>query len=109
MSCQHLRLVVTGLPCPGCGPLPGLRALLAAGLHDTCIQNERSHADHRPPHGTRGHSDSQTGKGTWSFSGKSVVSREKYVKARNVCNIFPSVFLYHRLFIASVLAMVTCN
>lgn len=109
VSRQYLCLVGTGLPRPGCGPLPGLCALLAAGLHDTCIQDECSHTDQRPPHGTRGHSDSQTGKGTRSFSGMSVVSREKDVEARNVCNIFPSQCFYYRLFIASVLAMVTCN
>lgn len=68
VSHQHLSLVVTGLPCPGCGPLPRLRALLAAGLHHSCSQDECSHDDQSPPHGTRGRSDSHTGEGARSFS-----------------------------------------
>ena len=68
VSHQYLSLVVTGLPCPGCGPLPRLRALLAAGLHHTCSQDECSHDDQSPPHGTGGHSDSHTGEGARSFS-----------------------------------------
>ena len=61
---QYLYLAFIGFPCPGCGPLPGLCALLAAGLHDTRCQNERSDTDHRPPAGTRGHSGQHSGKGT---------------------------------------------
>lgn len=67
VSHRYLHLAVAGLPRPGFGPLPGLRALLAAGLHDTRIQDERSHNDHRPPHGAGGRSHSQTGKGTQPF------------------------------------------
>lgn len=64
MSLQYLGLAPAGLPCGGCGPLPGLHALLAAGLHDTCGEDERSHAAHHPAHGTGGHPCAQTGKGT---------------------------------------------
>jgi len=64
VSRQHLCLAAAGLPCPGRGALPGLCALLAAGLLHTCSQDERTHTEHHPPHGAGGHSDSQTGKGT---------------------------------------------
>lgn len=67
VSRQHLCLAAAGLPRPGRGPLPGLRALLAAGLHYTCGQDERSSADRRPPHGTGGHSDSHAGHGRHLF------------------------------------------
>lgn len=63
VSHQHLYLAPAGLPCHGCGALPGLHALLAACVHHTCGQNERSHAAHHPAHGPRGHPGAQTGKG----------------------------------------------
>lgn len=63
-SSQHLYLVVSGLPCAGCCPLPRLCSLLDAGLHHPCSKNERSRPDHCPPHGTRGRSDPQTRQGS---------------------------------------------
>lgn len=67
-SDQYLCLAFAGLPCPDGGPFPGLCALMAACLHHTRSQDERSHTDHHPPHGTRGRSGAQTGKGTTLFS-----------------------------------------
>lgn len=72
-SRQHLRLASAGLPRPDGGPFPGLCALVAACLHHTRSQDERSHADHRAPHGTRGHSGAQTGKGTWVRPRRSLI------------------------------------
>lgn len=63
VSHQYLYLASPGLPCHGCGALPGLHALLAACVHDTCGKNERSHAAHHPADGPRGHPGAQTGKG----------------------------------------------
>lgn len=68
VSHQYLCLAVTGLPCSGCGPLPGLYCLLAAGLHYPCSQDECSHTEHCPPYGTRRCQHPHSGKGTWSFS-----------------------------------------
>lgn len=63
MSCQHLHLVVTWLPCPGCHALSRLCAVLVAGLHHPSSKNQRSYTNRRPSHGTRGPSHPHTGKG----------------------------------------------
>lgn len=64
VSRQYIYLAPAGLSCRGCGPLPGLRALLAVCFHNTCGKDECSHTAHHPAHGTRGHPGAQTGKGT---------------------------------------------
>lgn len=68
VSHQYLCLAVTGLPCSGCGPLPGLCCLLAAGFHYPCSQDECSHTELCAPYGTRRCQHPQSGKGMWSFS-----------------------------------------
>lgn len=68
VSCEHLHLVIAGLPCPGCGPFLGVRAFLAAGVFNSCCKNELSDLDYCPPDGTRRSPDQEAGNGSLFFS-----------------------------------------
>lgn len=72
VSCEYLCLVVIGLPRPGCGPFPSMRAFLAASVFNSCCKNELSDLDYCPPDGPRRSPHKEAGNGSktvmWAVS-----------------------------------------